>query len=175
MVKNQENVSVRFSNNLPQKFDEPQKTTTTTLMSARISVLFSCWLCLPQLFTKRYYKTKHGTYVPTLREYWKPGTAQKDLLSVGSKRRWWDGLFLPARFSDGDTVARILNYGHLFLNIWCWIKIMFLENRQPDNSCYFYAFEILIKLFSVSVIFCVKGIYSLHVSYWRPPRKIIKK
>lgn len=47
---------------------------------------------------------------------------------------------------------------------------MFLVNRQPDSSCYFYAFErmkceILIKLFSTSVIICVKGVYSLHVSY----------
>lgn len=40
-----------------------------------------------RLFTKRYYKTKHGTYVPTLREYWKPGTARKDLMSIRSKRR----------------------------------------------------------------------------------------
>ncbi|XP_019951131.2 TERF1-interacting nuclear factor 2 [Paralichthys olivaceus] len=40
-----------------------------------------------RLFIKRYYKTKHGTYVPTLREYWKPGVARRDLLSAGSKRR----------------------------------------------------------------------------------------
>ncbi|XP_054916132.1 TERF1-interacting nuclear factor 2 [Poeciliopsis prolifica] len=36
-----------------------------------------------RLFMKRYYKTKHGTYVPTLREFWKPGAARPDLLSVG--------------------------------------------------------------------------------------------
>ncbi|XP_060922148.1 uncharacterized protein LOC132995923 [Limanda limanda] len=40
-----------------------------------------------RLFMKRYYKTKHGTYVPTLREYWKPGGARRDLLSPASKRR----------------------------------------------------------------------------------------
>ncbi|KAG7496388.1 hypothetical protein JOB18_018101 [Solea senegalensis] len=40
-----------------------------------------------RLFMKRYYKTKHGTYVPTLREFWKPGMPRKDLLSSFSKRR----------------------------------------------------------------------------------------
>ncbi|XP_070786101.1 TERF1-interacting nuclear factor 2 [Enoplosus armatus] len=40
-----------------------------------------------RLFMKRYYKTKHGTYVPTLREYWKPGMTRRDLTSAGSKRR----------------------------------------------------------------------------------------
>ncbi|XP_014844351.1 PREDICTED: uncharacterized protein LOC106918832 [Poecilia mexicana] len=40
-----------------------------------------------RLFMKRYYKTKHGTYVPTLREFWKPGTTRPDLLSAGSKPR----------------------------------------------------------------------------------------
>ncbi|XP_029310410.1 TERF1-interacting nuclear factor 2 isoform X2 [Cottoperca gobio] len=40
-----------------------------------------------RLFTKRYYKTKHGTYVPTLREYWKPGMTRRHLSSPGSKRR----------------------------------------------------------------------------------------
>nr|XP_046237480.1 TERF1-interacting nuclear factor 2 [Scatophagus argus] len=40
-----------------------------------------------RLFMKRYYRTKHGTYVPTLREYWKPGMRRRDLSSVGSKRR----------------------------------------------------------------------------------------
>lgn len=44
-------------------------------------------LWLRQLFTKRYYKTKHGTYVPTLREYWKPGATRKDLMAIRSKRR----------------------------------------------------------------------------------------
>lgn len=39
---------------------------------------------------------------------------------------------------------------------------MFLVNRQPDSACYFYAFErmeyeILIKLFSASVIFLCEG------------------
>lgn len=40
-----------------------------------------------RLFMKRYYKTKHGTYIPTLREYWKPGMTRRDLWSTGSKRR----------------------------------------------------------------------------------------
>ncbi|TKS92952.1 TERF1-interacting nuclear factor 2 TRF1-interacting nuclear protein 2 [Collichthys lucidus] len=40
-----------------------------------------------RLFMKRYYKTKHGTYVPTLREYWKPGMTRRNLPSTGSKRR----------------------------------------------------------------------------------------
>ncbi|XP_040886709.1 TERF1-interacting nuclear factor 2 [Toxotes jaculatrix] len=40
-----------------------------------------------RLFMKRYYKTKHGTYVPTLREFWKPGMTQRGLLSAHSKRR----------------------------------------------------------------------------------------
>ncbi|XP_032399998.1 TERF1-interacting nuclear factor 2 [Etheostoma spectabile] len=40
-----------------------------------------------RLFMKRYYKTKHGTYVPTLREYWKPGMTRRELTSVGSRRR----------------------------------------------------------------------------------------
>ncbi|KAF1380696.1 hypothetical protein PFLUV_G00166550 [Perca fluviatilis] len=40
-----------------------------------------------RLFMKRYYKTKHGTYVPTLREYWKPGMTRWELTSAGSKRR----------------------------------------------------------------------------------------
>ncbi|KAF0029194.1 hypothetical protein F2P81_018299 [Scophthalmus maximus] len=40
-----------------------------------------------RLFMKRYYKTRHGTFVPTLREYWKPGAARRDVLSAGGKRR----------------------------------------------------------------------------------------
>ncbi|XP_037538066.1 TERF1-interacting nuclear factor 2 [Nematolebias whitei] len=40
-----------------------------------------------RLFVKRYYKTKHGTYVPTLREFWKPGVTRRDALSSRSKRR----------------------------------------------------------------------------------------
>ncbi|XP_026147994.1 TERF1-interacting nuclear factor 2 [Mastacembelus armatus] len=40
-----------------------------------------------RLFMKRYYKTKHGTYVPTLREFWKPRMVRRDLLSVGRKHR----------------------------------------------------------------------------------------
>ncbi|XP_029381968.1 TERF1-interacting nuclear factor 2 [Echeneis naucrates] len=40
-----------------------------------------------RLFMKRYYRTKHGTYVPTLREFWKPRVVRRDLLSAGSKRR----------------------------------------------------------------------------------------
>uniref|UniRef100_A0A3Q3SDY2 TERF1-interacting nuclear factor 2 N-terminal domain-containing protein n=1 Tax=Mastacembelus armatus TaxID=205130 RepID=A0A3Q3SDY2_9TELE len=51
------------------------------------SAVFSNRLCLPQLFMKRYYKTKHGTYVPTLREFWKPRMVRRDLLSVGRKHR----------------------------------------------------------------------------------------
>ncbi|XP_062300306.1 TERF1-interacting nuclear factor 2 [Scomber scombrus] len=39
-----------------------------------------------RLFVKRYYKTKHGTYVPTLREYWKPGMTRRDL-APRTKRR----------------------------------------------------------------------------------------
>uniref|UniRef100_A0A668R9S6 TERF1-interacting nuclear factor 2 N-terminal domain-containing protein n=1 Tax=Oreochromis aureus TaxID=47969 RepID=A0A668R9S6_OREAU len=40
-----------------------------------------------RLFMKRYYKTKHGTYVPTLREFWKPAMTRRRLLSAGHKRR----------------------------------------------------------------------------------------
>lgn len=40
-----------------------------------------------RLFVKRYYKTKHGTYVPTLREFWKPGMTRRALSSAGSRRR----------------------------------------------------------------------------------------
>ncbi|XP_030609135.1 TERF1-interacting nuclear factor 2 [Archocentrus centrarchus] len=40
-----------------------------------------------RLFTKRYYKTKHGTYVPTLREFWKPAMTQRHLWSAANKRR----------------------------------------------------------------------------------------
>uniref|UniRef100_A0A3Q0RBT5 TERF1 (TRF1)-interacting nuclear factor 2 n=1 Tax=Amphilophus citrinellus TaxID=61819 RepID=A0A3Q0RBT5_AMPCI len=40
-----------------------------------------------KLFTKRYYKTKHGTYVPTLREFWKPAMTQRHLWSAANKRR----------------------------------------------------------------------------------------
>ncbi|XP_015257304.1 PREDICTED: TERF1-interacting nuclear factor 2 [Cyprinodon variegatus] len=40
-----------------------------------------------RLFIKRYYKTKHGTYVPTLREFWKPTMTRPNLLSSASKRR----------------------------------------------------------------------------------------
>uniref|UniRef100_A0A3Q3K035 TERF1-interacting nuclear factor 2 N-terminal domain-containing protein n=1 Tax=Monopterus albus TaxID=43700 RepID=A0A3Q3K035_MONAL len=50
------------------------------------SMVVSNCLYLPQLFMKRYYKTKHGTYVPTLREFWKPGMARRDS-STGSRRR----------------------------------------------------------------------------------------
>uniref|UniRef100_A0A3P9H849 TERF1 (TRF1)-interacting nuclear factor 2 n=1 Tax=Oryzias latipes TaxID=8090 RepID=A0A3P9H849_ORYLA len=39
-----------------------------------------------RLFTKRYYKTKHGTFVPTLREFWKPGATRRNL-SSGNRRR----------------------------------------------------------------------------------------
>nr|XP_057923783.1 TERF1-interacting nuclear factor 2 isoform X2 [Doryrhamphus excisus] len=41
-----------------------------------------------RLFMKRYCKTKHGTYFPTLREFWKPSMGQRNLsLPVHSKRR----------------------------------------------------------------------------------------
>ncbi|XP_024143415.1 TERF1-interacting nuclear factor 2 [Oryzias melastigma] len=39
-----------------------------------------------RLFTKRYYKTKHGTFVPTLREFWKPRATQRTA-SPGNRRR----------------------------------------------------------------------------------------
>ncbi|XP_029026144.1 TERF1-interacting nuclear factor 2 [Betta splendens] len=35
-----------------------------------------------RLFMKRYYRTRHGTYIPTLREFWKPAKMQRS-----SKRR----------------------------------------------------------------------------------------
>ncbi|XP_028330009.1 TERF1-interacting nuclear factor 2 isoform X3 [Gouania willdenowi] len=40
-----------------------------------------------RLFVKRYYKTKHGTYVPTLREFWKPRTNRQDSVSMDRKHR----------------------------------------------------------------------------------------
>lgn len=40
-----------------------------------------------RLFLRRYYKTKHGTYVPTLREYWKPVMTRQNYVSPGSKHR----------------------------------------------------------------------------------------
>ncbi|XP_045081499.1 uncharacterized protein LOC121572621 isoform X1 [Coregonus clupeaformis] len=40
-----------------------------------------------RLFMKRYYRTKHDTYVPTLREFWKPGLARRNLLSPGNGHR----------------------------------------------------------------------------------------
>ncbi|KAL0970180.1 hypothetical protein UPYG_G00238420 [Umbra pygmaea] len=40
-----------------------------------------------RLFIKRYYRTKHNTYVPTLREFWKPGLARRNLLSPGNGHR----------------------------------------------------------------------------------------
>ncbi|XP_072232728.1 TERF1-interacting nuclear factor 2 [Leuresthes tenuis] len=40
-----------------------------------------------RLFVKRYYKTKHGTYVPTLREFWRPGMTRRDALPASSKSR----------------------------------------------------------------------------------------
>ncbi|KAM9424637.1 TERF1-interacting nuclear factor 2 [Pholidichthys leucotaenia] len=39
-----------------------------------------------RLFMKRYYKTKHDTFVPTLREFWKPGMTHRNL-SAGSHCR----------------------------------------------------------------------------------------
>ncbi|RVE60415.1 hypothetical protein OJAV_G00180930 [Oryzias javanicus] len=39
-----------------------------------------------RLFTKRYYKTKHGTFVPTLREFWRPRATQRTA-SPGNRRR----------------------------------------------------------------------------------------
>ncbi|XP_068163747.1 TERF1-interacting nuclear factor 2 [Antennarius striatus] len=32
-----------------------------------------------RLFMRRYFKTKHGTYVPTLREFWRPGKTRQHL------------------------------------------------------------------------------------------------
>ncbi|XP_029695449.1 TERF1-interacting nuclear factor 2 isoform X1 [Takifugu rubripes] len=40
-----------------------------------------------RLFVKRYCRTRHGTYVPTLREYFRPRMARRNLLSMGGKRR----------------------------------------------------------------------------------------
>ncbi|XP_068612188.1 TERF1-interacting nuclear factor 2 [Brachionichthys hirsutus] len=40
-----------------------------------------------RLFVRRYIRTKHGTYVPTLREYWKPGKTRQHLLSANCKHR----------------------------------------------------------------------------------------
>lgn len=40
-----------------------------------------------RLFVKRYIKTRHGTFVPTLREYYRPGMITRNLLSAGIKRR----------------------------------------------------------------------------------------
>lgn len=40
-----------------------------------------------RLFVKRYYRTKHNTFVPTLREFWRPGMARRDLLSPGNGHR----------------------------------------------------------------------------------------
>lgn len=40
-----------------------------------------------RLFVKRYYRTKHDTFVPTLREFWRPGMARRDLLSPGNRHR----------------------------------------------------------------------------------------
>lgn len=40
-----------------------------------------------RLFAKRYCKTKHGTYIPTLREYWKPYSWRRSLFGPGGKRR----------------------------------------------------------------------------------------
>lgn len=40
-----------------------------------------------QLFVKRYCRTRHGTYVPTLREYFRPRMARRNLLSMGGKHR----------------------------------------------------------------------------------------
>ncbi|XP_034532281.1 uncharacterized protein tinf2 [Notolabrus celidotus] len=40
-----------------------------------------------RLFMKCYFKTKHGTYVPTLREFRKPGMTKRPLSSAPSKRR----------------------------------------------------------------------------------------
>ncbi|XP_023697618.2 TERF1-interacting nuclear factor 2 isoform X1 [Paramormyrops kingsleyae] len=40
-----------------------------------------------RLFAKRYYRTKHHTYVPTLREFWKPRLAKPGLLSLSRAHR----------------------------------------------------------------------------------------
>uniref|UniRef100_A0A8C4E5F7 TERF1 (TRF1)-interacting nuclear factor 2 n=1 Tax=Dicentrarchus labrax TaxID=13489 RepID=A0A8C4E5F7_DICLA len=67
--------------------DTTSRSTFLNTDDSVLSAVFSNRLCLPQLFMKRYYKTKHGTYVPTLREYWKPGMTRRDLTSTGSKHR----------------------------------------------------------------------------------------
>uniref|UniRef100_A0A665V3I2 TERF1 (TRF1)-interacting nuclear factor 2 n=1 Tax=Echeneis naucrates TaxID=173247 RepID=A0A665V3I2_ECHNA len=75
----------------PQTRKSPVKTPTRRGKSVQQVSDISDVLCfsyrLPQLFMKRYYRTKHGTYVPTLREFWKPRVVRRDLLSAGSKRR----------------------------------------------------------------------------------------
>uniref|UniRef100_A0A672YWV2 TERF1 (TRF1)-interacting nuclear factor 2 n=1 Tax=Sphaeramia orbicularis TaxID=375764 RepID=A0A672YWV2_9TELE len=66
-----------------EAFDEQQQQTPRRKSPVKSSLC----VCHPQLFVKRYYKTKHGTYVPTLREFWKPGMNRRNLLSSTSKRR----------------------------------------------------------------------------------------
>uniref|UniRef100_A0A1A8BJS8 TERF1 (TRF1)-interacting nuclear factor 2 n=1 Tax=Nothobranchius kadleci TaxID=1051664 RepID=A0A1A8BJS8_NOTKA len=39
-----------------------------------------------RLFSKRYHKTKHGTYFPTLREFWKPSRTQVDSAAARKRR-----------------------------------------------------------------------------------------
>ncbi|XP_034019974.1 uncharacterized protein tinf2 isoform X2 [Thalassophryne amazonica] len=39
-----------------------------------------------RLFQRRYYKTKYGTYVPTLREFWKPAMVRRNLTSDNKHR-----------------------------------------------------------------------------------------
>nr|XP_055055401.1 TERF1-interacting nuclear factor 2 [Misgurnus anguillicaudatus] len=38
-----------------------------------------------KVFTQRYCKTKNGTYVPTLQEFWNPGFYHRDIVSPGNK------------------------------------------------------------------------------------------
>lgn len=108
----------------------------------RWSFFFVDSLWLHQLFTKRYYKTKHGTYVPTLREYWKPGAARKDLLSVRSKRRWWAVGVFPCQVQSirfwcwemqqalpRDIFLINSNYYVQLHEMCSWIKIMFLKKQ----------------------------------------------
>lgn len=95
---------------------------------------------------KRYYKTKHGTYVPTLREYWKPGMTRRDLSSAASKRRWWHGFSLPSlvkkNAAEKLTVAKLV-----FLYQLQWQKKTKLNPKAPatvaDGHLFFLIFLLI--------------------------------
>lgn len=108
---------------------------------------FSNWLCLPQLFTKRYYKTKHGTFVPTLREFWKPRATQRTA-SPGNRRRWKNNL---------------LESEQKHLSGLEWILNIFNSSTFKNSPCSFY------KCFKLDLIWicgCNHKIpdYKLHVA-----------